>query len=182
MDTPEDRGRAPGGGAPDDQPVGTLRGAGVQVDAARVGRVALVLLLVVLVVVGAVLLVAGYRKNSQVEDLRSHGVPVQVTVDHCLGLMGGSGSNTAGYECTGTYTVHGTAYVEGLPGSTFHADGATVAGEVPSDDPGLLSTPSTVATSHTTVTLYLVGGALLLVAVAIVVWLALRHRRGRRPA
>ena len=182
MDGPEDSGRDRAEGPSGDQPVGTLRGAGVQVDAARVGRVALVLALAVLVLVGVVLLVAGYRKNSQVDDLRAHGVPVQVTVRHCLGLMGGSGSNTAGYECTGTYSVQGTTYVEGIPGSTFHADGATIAGVVPSDDPGLLSTPATVASSHTTMTLYLVGAAQLVVAAAIVVWLAFRRRRGRAPA
>jgi hypothetical protein len=179
MDGPEDSGRDRAAGPSGDQPVGTLRGAGVQVDAARVGRVALVLALTVLVVVGVVLLVAGYRKNSQVDDLRAHGVPVQVTVRHCLGLMGGSGSNTAGYECTGTYTFHRDSFVEGIPGSTFYADGATVAGVVPSDDPGLLSTPATVASSRTSVTLYLVGTALLVVAAAIVVWLALRRRRAR---
>ena len=165
--------------------MGTLRGAGVQVDTARAGRVVLVLLLVTLVVVGLVLLVAGYRKNSQVDDLRAHGVPVSVTVADCLGLMGGSGSNTAGYECTGTYTVRHTTYTEGIPGSTFYRQGTHVAGVVSSDDPGLLSTPSTVASSHPTVTLYVVGAALLLVAGAIVVWLLLRRRarghHGLRP-
>ena len=183
MDTSEEN---DGSGTPsagsDHGPVGTLRGAGVSADVTRVGRVVLALVLVTLVVVGAVLLVAGYRKNTQIEDLRAHGVPVRVTVRHCLGLMGGSGSNTAGYECTGTYAYHGTQFAEGIPGSSYYPDGATVAGVVPSDDPGLLSTPATVASSHTTATLYLVGAGLLVVAAAVVVWLALRRRRRRISA
>ena len=177
MGTTEDGGATPEAESSGDEPVGTLRGAGVQVDIAKVGRVVLALVVVALVVVGAVLVVAGYRKNSQVNDLHAHGVPVQVTVVGCLGLMGGSGSNTAGYECTGRYVVHGTSYVEGIPGSTFYARGAVVTGVVSSDDPGLLSSPSVVASSHTTNTLYIVGGLLLLVALAIVGWLVLKRRR-----
>lgn len=165
-----------------DQPVGTLRGAGVQVDGTRVTRVALVLALVALTVVGVVLLVAGYRKNAQVDELRSRTVPVQVTVSRCLGLMGGSGSNAAGYECTGTYVVHGHPYVEGIPGSTYYASGTVVAGVVPAGDPGLLSTPSTVASSHGSASLYVVGALLLATAAGIIVWLALRRRRGRSAA
>ncbi len=163
----------------DGQPVGTLRGAGVSVDVARTGRIALALGLVALVVVGAVLLVAGYRKNAQVDDLRAHGVPVRVSAVHCLGLMGGTGSNAAGYECTGTYDYRGARYTEGIPGSTFYADGASITGVAASDDPALLSTPGTVAASRTSVTLYLVGAGLLVAAASVVVWLVLRRPRRR---
>jgi hypothetical protein len=170
-------GSAPDG--TDEQPVGTLRGAGVQVDTARAGRIAVALVLVALVVVGSVLLVAGYRKNEQIDQLRSEGVPVQVTISHCLGLMGGTGSSPAGYECTGTYTYRGTRYAEGVPGSTFYPDRAAVAGVVASGDPGLLSTPSTIASSHTSSTLYIVSALLLGSAAAIGGWLVVRRRRGR---
>ena len=82
-------GQSPGG--PTGRPVGTLRGAGVQVDTARAAPVAVALVLVALVAVGSVLLVAGYRKNAQIDQLRSQGVPVEVTISHCLGLIGGAG-------------------------------------------------------------------------------------------
>jgi len=176
MDGSEESGVQSGAETSGARPVSTLRGAGVQVDTARAGRILLVVVLVALVVVGGVLLVAGYRKNAQVDDLRTHGVPVQVTVHHCLGLIGGTGSSPAGYECTAGYTFHGTAYVEGIPGSTFYPDGASVAGVVPSDDPGLLSTPAAVASSHRSVSLYAVGAVLLATAAGIVVWTALRRR------
>jgi len=162
-----------------DQPVGTLRGAGVQVDTALAARVALVSALVALVVVGAVLLVAGYRKNAQIDELRSSGVPVPVTIIHCLGLMGGTGSSPAGYECTAAYTVHGTHYVEGVPGSTFYPDHTVVAGVVPAGDPGLLSTPSAVAASHDSATLYVVSAVVFAAVAAIGVWLVVRRRRPR---
>ena len=44
--------------------------------------------------------------------------------------MGGSGSNAAGYECTGTYTFDGRHYTEGVPGLVFHPAGTTVRGIV----------------------------------------------------
>lgn len=181
MDGPDDDddGFDPAPDGTDHRPVGTLRGAGVQVDTARAGRVAVGLLLVALVAVGALLLVAGYRKNMQIDALRSQGVPVQVTVHHCLGLMGGTGSSPAGYECTGTYTYRGTRYLRGVPGSTFHPDGTVIAGIVARGDPGLLSTPTAVASSHTSTTLYLVSAALLGSAAAIGAWLVMRRRRGR---
>jgi len=182
--TGEHGGTAPGpdtrGDAADrspDQPVGTLRGAGVGIDAATAGRIGIVVLLVALVVVGMFLLFAGVRKNAQVDELRSGGVPVQVTISHCLGLMGGTGSSPAGYECVGGYTFRGVHYVEGVPGSTYYPDLAVVAGVVPPGDPGLLSTPATVASLRPSDTLYVVGAALLLLAAGIAVWLVFRRRR-----
>jgi hypothetical protein len=178
----ETSGDGPQRDGPDDRPVSTLRGAGVQIDTARAARIALVLCLATLVVVGSVLLIAGYRRNAQIDDLRAHGAPVQVSVTHCLGLMGGTGSSPAGYECTGSYTFHGAHYAEGIPGSTFYPDGAVVAGVVSTGDPGLLSTPSTVARAHTSVTLYLLGALLFVTAAAIGVWSEVRRRRGRSAA
>ena len=180
MDGPEEDDRIdPAAHGSDDRPVGTLRGAGVQVDTARAGRVAVTVVLIALVTVGGLLLVAGARKNAQIDALRSQGVPVQVTIRHCLGLMGGTGSSPAGYECTGTYSYHGTSYLRGVPGSTSYPDGTVVAGIIASGDPGLLSTPATVASSHTSTTLYLVSAALLGSAALIGGWLVVRRRRGR---
>ena len=56
MGTTEDGGATPEAEPSGDQPVGTLRGAGVQVDIAKVGRVVLALVVVALVVVGGMLL------------------------------------------------------------------------------------------------------------------------------
>ena len=99
---------------------------------------AAVLGLTAIVVVAAVLLVAGVRKNAQIDSLKAHPVPVDLTVTHCLGLMGGSGSNAAGYECTGTYTFAGRHFIEGVPGLVFHPAGSTVHGIVSDSDPGVV--------------------------------------------
>ena len=128
------------------EPLSTLRGAGVNYDARKVGQVVVGLCLVTLAVLVVVFTVAGVHRNSQINELHHDGVPVTVTVTNCIGLMGGSGSNAAGYSCSGSFTVHGTHYTESLPGSGFHAGrldaprhrGAERSGpRVPDQHPGL---------------------------------------------
>jgi len=171
-------------GAPgsDEQPtdpdrVGALRGAGVQVDAARIKYVAAVLGLVLVMAVAGVLLVAGIRRNSQIDTLKANAVPVDLTVTHCLALIGGTGSSPAGYECTGTYVYQGHRYSEGVPGSENLPVGSTVHGIVASDDPGLFSTPQTVASEHTSVARVVLPAGVLAVAVGACIWVVVRHRR-----
>ena len=179
MDAPDDSaGSGPESAGSGDEPIGTLRGAGVRVDGARAARAAIALALVALLAVGGVLLVAGIRKNAQIDELRTHGVPVQVTVTRCLALIGGTGQSPAGYECTGTYQFRGTQ-TQGLPG---HADlpvGSVVAGVVSSQDPGLLSTPAALASEHTSASVYVLPVALLAAAAVLASWLLIRRRRRR---
>jgi hypothetical protein len=181
MDASEESdGDVPGTGPSDDRPVGTLRGAGVAIDGPRAARMAVVLALVALLVVGGVLLVAGIRKNAQIDELKTRGVPVQVTVTRCLALVGGTGQSPAGYECTGTYAYGGRTYVRGLPGSANLPVGSVVAGVVSSGDPGLLSTPSTVSAEHTSASVYVLPAILFATAGAVVAWSLLRRRRRSR--
>jgi hypothetical protein len=169
---------------PDGEPEGAdrvaaLRGAGVAADTARVGRVAVVLGLTAIMVVAAVLLVAGIRKNAQIDSLEAHPVPVDLIVTHCLGLMGGSGSNAAGYECTGTYTFDGRHYTEGVPGLVFHPTGTTVRGIVSASDPGLFSTAQTVADEHASPAKVVLPAVVLVMTLSGGVWLLVRARRRR---
>ena len=92
---------AAGDGEPADR-IGQLRGAGVQVDARRVGRVALGIVLATLAVLAVVFTIVGVHTNQQDDRLHRDGVPVTFTVAGCLGLLGGSGSNAAGYSCHGS--------------------------------------------------------------------------------
>ncbi len=97
-------------------------------DVRRAGQVVVAVCLLALAVTGGILLVAGVRNNDQIDSLRHHGVPVAVTVDGCLGLMGGTGAQVAGYSCTGTYILDGTQLPPvhsraGLPCAGQHVPG-----------------------------------------------------------
>jgi hypothetical protein len=165
-------------GAPDrsGEPITSLRGAGVQADVRRVGRVAIGLSLVTLAAVAIVLLVAGLQKNAEITSLRANGVPVDVTVSRCLGLMGGSGSNLVGYDCNGTYTVDGHVYTEDIPGNASHAPGSTLRGLTVPGDPTLFSTPGAVAAEHPSWRVFIIPAILLVAVLLLVGALVLRRR------
>jgi len=146
--------------------------------------VAVGLCLVTLAVLVIVFTVAGIHRNDQINELRHDGVPVTVTVTNCLGLMGGSGSNAAGYSCTGSYTIHGTRYTETLPGTGFHNVGSTVAATAVPSDPALVSPMSVLRSEHASngvFVLPLILLVVLVILVALVVLLRRRRQRGRPP-
>jgi hypothetical protein len=155
----------------------TYRGGSVDVDARRLGRVFLAIFLAGLAVVVVVLVVAGVHKNAQINRLRQHGVVVQVTVSGCEGLLGGSGSNAAGYSCRGTFTLSGHHYNESLPGSTFHAPGAMIREVTVPGDPALLSPVHTVATERTSWDVFILPAILLVVLLLLLGYLVLQRRR-----
>lgn len=163
----------------DDQnaPGGTLRGAGVEVDRRRVGLVIWLTSVASLVILSAVFLFVGAAKNTEISTLQHDGRPVVVTVTTCQGLLGGSGSNAAGYACQGTYVVDGTRYYQAIPGNEQHAIGSRIAAVVGQSDPRLLSTPSILATEHTSLGVYVVPVLLLLAAVGLTVGGVLLLRR-----
>jgi hypothetical protein len=154
----------------------TLRGAGVGADVRVVGRVVVGVVVGSLAVVAVVLFVAGADKNAQITNLRQHGVPVEVRVTTCRGLLGGSGSNAAGYACRGSLTVDGRRYVEAIPGSTLHASGTTVRAVAARGDPALLSTFGILANEHASWRVFILPSVLLAFLVLLVAALLLRRR------
>ena len=117
----------------------------MEVDPRRALRLVVGVCLLALTVVAVVLLVAGAKKNSQAVSLHDHGVPVSVTVSGCIGLLGGSGSNAAGYACKGSYTFDGHRYEQAIPGTALRHPGQVIDGVIVPGDPALLSTPAAVA-------------------------------------
>ncbi len=162
-------------------PVTILRGAGVDVDARRVARVLVGTCLLALAALSATLFVVGARKNAQITDLREHGVPVEVTVTRCLGLLGGSGSNDAGYACRGSFTIGGHRIERAIPGDTFLPPGATLRAIAAPDDPGLFSTAAAVASEHASWKVFILPATLLVLLLAALGVLVARSKRDGSP-
>ena len=59
--------------------------------------------------------------NARMERIKSHGIPVTVTVTNCVGNIGGSGSNAAGYSCHGHYRLDRVTYNEAIGSMTNFA-------------------------------------------------------------
>ena len=160
--------------------IGQLRGAGVSVDARRVGQVVIGLVLVTLAVLAIVFTIVGIHTNQQDDRLHHDGVPVTFTVTGCLGLLGGSGSNAAGYSCRGTYTLEGKRYSGlQLPGDSFHRPGSTVAAVAVPGDPALVSPASIVATEHSSAGAFVLPAVLAAILLLLVALLVLLRRRRR---
>ena len=160
-----------------DQPLTTLRGASVDVDARIVGRVVVAICLAGLTVLTVILFVAGAHKNAEINGLKQHGVPVVDTVSACSGLLGGSGSNPVGYRCWGTFTIDGHSYTKDIPGNVLRTAGSKIKAIADPGVPGLVTTPSELAGEHASAGVFLLPTALLVVLVVLVGALALRQRR-----
>ena len=165
--------------SPDEEPTVALRGASVDVDVRRIGRVLSIVAVVGLGITVIALYVAAFQRNSQITELRDHGVPVQVTVTSCIGLMGGTGQNAAGDVCSGTYTVAGHRYNVVLPGTDLQQRGAVIAGVVAANDPTVFSTKVIVAGERPSPRVYLLPTILLVIEVVLIV-LVVRSWRTRR--
>ena len=159
--------------------VGTLRGAGVgRVDTRRLGQVVIGIVLATLAVLVIVFTIVGVHQNQQDDRLHSQGVPVTFTVSGCLGLLGGSGSNAAGYSCRGSYELGGHRYTDvRLPGSTFHRPGTKVPSLAVPGDPALVSPVSIVDTEHSSGSVFILPLVLFVVLVLMLGALALRRRQ-----
>jgi hypothetical protein len=163
-----------------------LRGAGVGGSPRRAALILAVVVAVSGLVASAVLFAAAARKNAQIEALRRDGAHVEVTVSGCLGLLGGSGSNAAGYACRGTYVFDGRRFEEALPGDELRAPGSKVAAIVAKGDPSLLTTADVLRTEHSSwrpylVPVVLVVADLLLGAAAVVLRRRSARSTTRRP-
>ncbi len=127
-----------------------------------------------------VLAIAGATKNAQITELRQHGVHVEVTVTSCRGLLGGSGSNVAGYTCTGSYVLDGARRTATLPGSTLLTAGARVVEVAATTDPGLLSSVSLVRSERPSPRVFLVPAGCFVAGVLLGAELWRRGRASRR--
>jgi len=152
----------------------------VDVDVRLVGRIIFGLCLVGLTVLTVILFVTGVHKNEQINRLRQQGVRVTTTVSGCQGLLGGSGSNAAGYSCTGTFRFDGHRYTVSIPGSALYRPGTKIRGVADPGDWGLFSTVSILATEHSSGRVFVLPTILLVLLVLMVVAALVLRRRSRR--
>lgn len=164
-------------------PVSTLRGAKVQADPRRAGRVMLAVVFLALVALAAVLLAEAVASNARIGDLKRNGAPVSVTVTSCLANGTGTGSTYSGYTCRGSFTVSGRRHVEVINGVTgFLATGTTLPGVTEPSDPGYLATARSVDDSQPSFGVFVgpvVLGTLALLLGAGALWQARRRRPAR---
>jgi len=153
----------------------------VDVDVRRVRHVIVSLCLMSLAATVIVLFVAGIQKNAQITRLQQDGIVVKVTVSGCAGLMGGSGSNLAGYDCTGMFTLTGHRYSDVIPGSALYSPGTALPGIVAPEDPTLLSTPRAMAMQHASWKVFLLPTVLLLI-LGLLLGATILKRRSAREA
>jgi hypothetical protein len=163
------------------EPLSTLRGAPVRADAGRIVRVVTWIVVVGMVVLVVLLAVAGARKNAQITELHRQGIPVEMTVTSCMGLLGGSGTNPAGYSCHGTFTLDGRTYDDAVPGYSLLGPGTQLAGVTVLSDPKLFTTPAVLRGEHPSWRVY-IAPAVLAGALASVVAVLVGLGRRRQPA
>jgi len=139
---------------------------------------------VVVLLVGAIVLLswAGHTKNRQISELKTQGQTHQGVVVSCLGELGGSGSNPAGYSCQGTYRVNGVRYQVTLPGTSFRAPGSRFVAVVAPSDPTVMSTPAVLAGEEASNAVYRLPAALLVVLLVGVAGDRLLRRRTMSPS
>ncbi len=164
------------------KPVSTLRGASVDIDVRRAGRAIGGLCLAALAATAVLLFVAGLQKNAQITRLHQQGVAMDVKVSVCMGLLGGSGTNSAGYRCKATFMLDGRRYEDAIPGYGLYAPGATLRAIVVPGDPSLLSTPRALAGERSSWRVFLVPATLLVIVALLVAAMAVKRGTRRRAS
>jgi len=164
---------------PDDAVV--LRGAAPIVVRRRFWHYAGALCLVIFAAILVVSFISIANDNARIHRLRAHGIPVSVTITNCLGNIGGSGSNSAGYTCRGDYTIHAVTYHE-LIGSmtTFAATGSSVKGVVDPSNYGTVVLAGSVRTSSSSAWRDVTPSLLTLVLLSLSIGLWRSARRSGR--
>ena len=150
---------------------------------ASIGRnswlIAGVLGLVVLAAFIVVSFISAINANSAIERMKTHGVPVAVTVGDCIGNIGGSGSNSAGFTCRGSYEVAGVAFHEVIGSmSTFSKSGTIVSGVADPNRHSTVELATAVRETSPSATAYIPSVVLAALLGALILLL---RRRARRP-
>jgi hypothetical protein len=154
-----------------------LRGPAVSFNSARIVQVLIFIGLATLLTLGVLLFVSGAHRNAQINELHQHGKTVQISVSGCVGVASGSGSTPATFSCHGFFTLAGHRYNEIIGGQTNQLDvGTLVQGIAVPDDPALVATAQSVASEHTSSSVFILPIVLLVAFAGGLVAILVRRR------
>lgn len=141
----------------------TLRGPDARSINGRFWFVTGAFLLALFALVIIVSFISATNDNARIERLKHHGVAVAVTVTSCVGNIGGSGSNSAGYSCHGSYRLNGVDYREIIGSKTTSSSAGTKVRAVADPArPSTIELASYVHASSSSASVYLVPSLLAL--------------------
>jgi hypothetical protein len=163
---------------------GYIRGGGGIVDTRRLFRISVGSAIVALAVLVIVLTIQAVHKNSRIDGLQHRGVPVDVTVTGCLGVLSGTGVTVAYFQCSGSFDLAGRSYHAVIGGSNVnHAAGDVVKAVADPKHPTSISTASSLVNAHSSWRAF-VGPAvfflLLVLLIAGAAWWS-RRNSAQRP-
>jgi hypothetical protein len=161
---------------------GALRPGFKAINSKKVAQVVVALAMLTLAILSIAFYVAGAHKNSQINTLQQHGQTMSVKVSGCEGLLGGSGSNQAGFSCSVAFTQSGHHYVESFPGTSFRRPGTVVQAVIAPNDPALLDTPADVRAEHASENVFILPTVLLAVFLLCGGLVLIQRKLGRQQA
>ncbi|HEY3926249.1 MAG TPA: hypothetical protein VGL75_16935 [Acidothermaceae bacterium] len=168
----------------DEAPGGYIRGGGGVVDPRRLFRVVIGLAIAVLAVLVVVLAIQAANKNSRIDGLQRRGVPVDVTVTSCLGILSGTGITVTSFQCSGSFNLAGHTYNALIAGSNAnHQAGDVVKAVADPKHPTSVSLPSSLENQHSSWRAFIGAGVLFVVLLLLIagVWWWSRRNSAQRP-
>jgi hypothetical protein len=163
---------------------GYIRGGAGVVDTRWLFRILAGLAIVVLAALVAVVTIQAADKNSRTDNLRHRGVPVDVTVTDCLGVLSGTGVTVAYFQCSGSFVLDGHSYHAVIGGSSVnHHAGDVVQAVADPKHPTSVSLASSLVNARSSWRAF-IGPAILFVLFVLLVvgalWWSRRKSAHRR--
>lgn len=155
-----------------------IRGGAGVVDTRRVVRVLVGSAVVILAAAVAVLTMQAANKNARIDSLRHRGVPVDVTVTHCLGILSGTGITVTSFQCSGSFELAGRNYNAVIDGSNAnHAAGDVVKAIADPKHPTSISSASSLTNAHSSWRAFIGPGVVFVLLVLLIAGVLWRSRR-----
>lgn len=170
---------------PDGGGGGYIRGGGGVIDTRRLFRVVVGSAVVALVALVVVLTIEAVHKNSRIDSLHHRGVPVDVTVTSCLGILSGTGITVTSFQCNGSFNLDGRSYNAAITGSNVnHTAGDVVQAVADPKHPTSVSTATALVNAHSSWRAFIAPAVLFVVLVLLIlgaVWWSRRASAQRPP-